>query len=346
MKLFPFSTIRVWNKALLFGLFFVSPLISQPAYAVDDYMYEDEIEYALAERSKKERQELGSNQISANTGSDNPTPNGRKTTFEDPRFSGVFKIDFKTQYISFGVVLQDEGVSIQPMLALRYTFFDKILDKSEESFINNVTGFISSWNDISTNKDLSKPTSSYRYFTEADLVTGVSVTFNDRFNLTTSLTELNSPAYAFRPGAFLKAVLSMDDTGMYGDNFALKPQFLLIYEIPWEGQIGLQPDAFLFEPGLTPTYTFGADSSFPVTLSVPMRVGLGNKFYDGETYGFFSIGPEFTLPIPSLSTETIKTYANIGYTYINLGETTQYFILNEDKSSHKHVATFGLTTTF
>ena len=346
MKLFLTSTIPAWNKALLFGLLLVSPLICQPAHAADDYMYEDEIEYALAERSKIERQDLKSNLLSANTGPDNPTPEGQKTTFADPRFSGVFKIDFKTQYISFGVVLQDEGVSIQPMLALRYTFFDKVLDNAEESFVNNVTGFISSWNDISTNKDLSRPTSPYRYFTEADLVAGVSVTFNDRFNLTTSLTELNSPADAFRPGAFLKAVLSMDDTGMYGDNFALKPQFLLIYEIPWEGQIGLQPDAFLFEPGLTPTYTFGADSDFPVTLSVPMRVGLGNKFYDGETYGFFSVGPEVTLPIPMLSTGAIRTYANIGYTYINLGETTQEFILNEDKSSHKHVATFGLTTTF
>ena len=80
------------------------------------------------------------------------------------------------------------------MLALRYTFFDKNLDKSEDSFINNVTGFISSWNDISTNQDLSSPNSPYPYFTEADLVTGVSVTFSDRFNLTTSLTELNSPA--------------------------------------------------------------------------------------------------------------------------------------------------------
>ena len=114
------------------------------------------------------------------------------------------------------------------MLALRYTFFDKALDNSEDSFVNNVTGFSSSWNDISTNKDLSSPTSPYRYYTEADLVTGVSVTFKDRFNLTTSLTELHSPAGAFGPGAFLKAVLSMDDTGVLAKDFALKPQFLLI----------------------------------------------------------------------------------------------------------------------
>lgn len=346
MKSFPSLTGRAWNRALMVSLLLaISPLTSQPAYA-NDYMYEDEIEYALAERSKKERLDLKSTHLSANPGSDDPTPKGQKTTFSDPRFSGVFKLDFKSQYISFGVVLQDEGLTIQPMLALRYTFFDKALDNSDESSINNVTGFISSWNDISTNTDLSSPTSPYRNYTEADLVTGVSVTFNDRFNLTTSLTELHSPAGGFGPGAFLKAVLSMDDTGMIAENFALKPQFLLIYEIPWVSQIGLQPDAFLFEPGLTPTYTFGAGSDFPVTLSLPLRVGLGNKFYDGEDYGFFSVGPEVSVPISGLSTETIKTYANIGYTYINLGATTRSFILNGDGSSHKHVYNFGLMTTF
>jgi hypothetical protein len=345
MKLFPSLVGQAWQQALMLSLLLASPLTSQPAHA-DDYMYEDEIEYALAERSKKERLDLESTHLSANSGSDDPTPSGRKTTFADPRFSGVFKLDFKSQYISFGIVLQDEGVTIQPMLALRYTFFDKALDNSEDSFVNNVTGFISSWNDISTNKDLSSPTSPYRYYTEADLVTGVSVTFKDRFNLTTSLTELHSPAGAFGPGAFLKAVLSMDDTGILAKDFALKPQFLLIYEIPWESQIGLQPDAFLFEPGITPTYTFGSDTNFPVTLAVPMRVGLGNKFYDGNDYGFFSVGPEFTVPISGLSSQTIKTYASIGYTYINLGPTTTDFILNGDGSSNKHVYNFGLTTTF
>lgn len=346
MKLLPSLSGRAWKQALMLSLLLSSPLTSQSAHADDYYMYEDEIEYALAERSEKERQDLASTRISANPESDDPTPAGQKTTFADPRFSGVFKLDFKSQYISFGVVLQDEGLTIQPMLALRYTFFDKALDNSENSFVNNVTGFISSWNDISNNKDLSSPTSPYRYYTEADLVTGVSATFKDRFNLTTSLTELHSPAGAFGPGAFLKAVLSMDDTGMIAENFALKPQFLLIYEIPWVSQIGLQPDAFLFEPGLTPTYTFGAGSNFPVTLSLPLRVGIGNKFYDGEDYGFFSVGPEVTVPIAGLSTETIKTYANVGYTYINLGATTRSFILNDDGSSHKHVYNFGLMTTF
>jgi hypothetical protein len=58
------------------------------------------------------------------------------------------------------------------------------------------------------------------------------------------------------------------------------------------------------------------------------------------------VGPEFTVPISGLSSQTIKTYASIGYTYINLGPATTDFILNGDGSSNKHVYNFGLTTTF
>ena len=308
-------------------------------------MYDDEIQYALAERAEEERRDLKQNPNLNIAAAESDIPK-QLTTFADPRFSGAFKVDFKSQYISYGVVLQDEDLTIQPMLALRYTFYDTRIDHNKLSNINNITGFISSWNDFSTNEDLSSPTSPYRNFTESDLVAGVSLTFEDRFNLTTSITALDSPAGAFAPAAFVKAVLSMDDTGMMAENFALKPQLLFIYEIPWEAQIGLQPDAFLFEPGLTPTYTFGADSNLPVTLSLPLRVGLGNKYYDGETYGFFSVGPQFTIPLMALSSNTIKTYVDFGYKYINLGETTTDFILNGNKSSHKHVVNLGLLTTF
>ena len=325
--------------------FFALSLLPPVQVRADSYMYDDEIEYALAERAEEERRDLKQNPSSNIAAAETDVPK-QLTTFADPRFSGAFKVDFKSQYISYGVVLQDEDITIQPMLALRYTFYDNRIDSKKLSNINNITGFISNWNDFSTNNDLSSPTSSYSNFTESDLLAGLSLTFEDRFNLTTSITALNSPAGAYAPAAFVKAVLSMDDTGMIAENFALKPQLLFIYEIPWEAQIGLQPDAFLFEPGLTPTYTFGANSDLPVTLSLPMRVGLGNQYYDGETYGFFSVGPQFTIPLTALSSNSIRTYLDFGYTYINLGGTTTDFILNADKSSNKHVVNLGLLTTF
>jgi hypothetical protein len=343
------NTQSIYNISRMFKLscfsFLALSLLPLVEVRADSYIYDDEIEYALAERAEAERRDLKQSPSSNIAAAESDVPK-QLTTFADPRFSGAFKLDFKSQYISFGVVLQDEGLTIQPMLALRYTFYDDKIDSNKLSYFNNITGFISSWNDFSTNEDLSSSTYPYRNFTEADLVAGISLTFEDRFNLTTSFTALESPAGAFAPGAFVKAVLSMDDTGMMAENFAIKPRLLLIYEIPWEAQIGLQPEAFLFEPGVTPTYTFGADSDLPISLSLPMRAGLGNKFYDGKTYGFFSVGPQFTAPLMSLSSNTIKTYVDFGYTYTNLGKTTRDFILNENKSSHKHVVNLGLLTTF
>ena len=50
MKLLSPSTGKLWKRVLFLSLLLATPLTSQPAQA-DDYMYEDEIEYALAERS-------------------------------------------------------------------------------------------------------------------------------------------------------------------------------------------------------------------------------------------------------------------------------------------------------
>lgn len=275
-----------------------------------------------------------------------PDSAAKAASDRDPRFSGIYALDLKSDYISYGVVIQDQGATIQSLLSLRYSLFDKVLDGQPESFVNNITGFISTWADFSTDKNLSSPNSSYRNFTELDLITGVSFTFADRYNITTLATAYNSPAGAYGQGAYLKAELSYNDRGLIGKNFALLPQLTLLYTIPWDSNLGLNPDALLVEPGITPSYTFGADTTFPVTLGLPMRVGLGNKFYDGETYGFFSIGPQVTLPINALSKDNVRTFVTLGYTYINLGSTATDFILNSDNGSNKHLFNLGVGVTF
>lgn len=264
----------------------------------------------------------------------------------DPRFSGIAAVDLKSDYISYGVVIQDQGATIQNLVSLRYSIFDKVLDNQPESKVNNVTGFVSAWADFSTSDNLSSPSSSYKNFTELDLITGVSVTFADRYNLTALATTYNSPAGAFGQGAYLKTEFSYNDTGLLAKNFGIRPQLTLLYTIPWDSNLGLNPDALLVEPGISPSYTFGASSSFPVTLSLPMRVGLGNKFYDGETYGFFSVGPQVTFPINALSDDNVRTFVTLGYTYINLGKTTTDFVLNSNNSSNKHLFNLGIGVSF
>ncbi len=54
--------------------------------------------------------------------------------------------------------------------------------------------------------------------------------------------------------------------------------------------------------GLAPGYTFYAESSFPVSISVPMTFGFSLKDYytvngENQTFGFFSFGPLITMPL-------------------------------------------------
>jgi hypothetical protein len=63
--------------------------------------------------------------------------------------------------------------------------------------------------------------------------------------------------------------------------------------------------------GLAPAYTFFSDSPVPLTVSLPMTVGLSLKDYytvnsDDQTFGYFSGGPLFTLPMKFIP----ATYGN------------------------------------
>ncbi|MCP9926696.1 hypothetical protein [Cyanobium sp. CH-040] len=335
------------QKAALKGISAVILATALPAEANDIYM--DQIEYDLAEKWKRERQQARQQQSQPGAAPKPESDNAKNTATDessDQRFSGLIKVDLLSDYISYGVTIQEEGATIQTLVSLRYSFFDKAIDNRPESFVNNVTGFISQWNDFSTSDNLSSPTSSFKNFTELDLIAGLSITMADRLNFTASATTYTSPADAFGQGAYIKADIAYNDLGQTAKNFGLMPRITLLYTIPWDSTLGLQSDSVLFEPGLTPTYIFQPESSLPVTLSLPLRVGLGNKFYDGSTYGFFSVGPQLTIPIKALSNETFSAFATLGYTYINLGPTTTDFILNTDKESNKHVFNFGIGASF
>ena len=326
--------------ALLLAMVSCSPaVLASSLPARDEDIYTDQVQLDLAELQQQQSVTFARDASAGSRGQGEGVVPAE--TLIKSRFSGTLNVDFRSQYIAYGIVLQPDGISTQPYLNLRYSLYD---GKSDKDFFNNVTVFVTSWNDFSTNTNLSRPTSSFRNFTEADLIGGFSVSFAKRFNFAFSVTQLISPASAWSIGAFTKGVLSYDDTNQIASNFGLRPQLSLIYELPWYAQIGLQPNAFMLEPGITPNYTFNSKSIAPINISLPMRIGLGSKFYNGSTYGFFSIGPQVTWKLPFLSSSTYNTNLNLGYTFYNLGPTTTDFAPNGNSS--QHVVNLGLGVNF
>lgn len=231
-------------------------------------------------------------------------------------FFGSLSVTFLNQYNARGIIVQDRGVTIQPFLSLGARLYQG------DGIINEVSLLAQWWNDISTNTRVSAPGSQAPYWTETDIIGGLSVRFLDRFTISSIFNQFLTPAGGYNQGRFINTVVSYDDAGQLIPNFAFRPQFTFLAELPDIGQAGLQPDAWYYEPGLTPNYTLFAKSDYPVNIALPLRLGLGTKFYNGTPYGFFSVGPQITVPLAFISSAAARWNLTAGYQYYNLGSTT------------------------
>jgi hypothetical protein len=107
--------------------------------------------------------------------------------------------------------------------------------------------------------------------------------------------------------------------------------------------------------GVNPSLTFGAESAYPVTLTIPVAVGLGfDGFYkdrsgNDETFGFFRIGASAGIPLTFMNEAGYGTWsATGGVTYWAYGDGVKDF--NEDGAGGDDdgivVATLGAQCNF
>jgi len=316
---------------------------AKSAQAADGISEEDQeyVELEKAERFFSQQRQIASDATEFKQPSSTVPAPAPAAISKDPAFSGTLAYQAFSQYNSYGVVIQNQGISNQPFLNLRYRIHE---DKRESAFLNNATIFLTSWSDISTNTRLSNPTSPYRYFTETDLIVGLSLIMAKRINATFNLVSYVSPAGAYGFGSWARGTFVYDDSKLLHPTIALKPQISLVYTLPGSSSISLLPTSFLIEPGITPTINIWGNTNHPATLSFPIRVGLGSRFYNGNTYGFTSFGPQFSVRLPALSGKSFSTNLGLGYLYYNLGPTTTQFSPN--KQSQQNVFNLGLYVNF
>lgn len=98
-----------------------------------------------------------------------------------------------------------------------------------------------------------------------------------------------------------------------------------------------------YEIGIAPAHTFG-----PVTLTVPLTVGLGDsKFYGGDTYGYFSAGANLSVPLSFIPAGFGKWTASSGVTFYNQGTNAAAAsapgINNGDKTQWVFSGSIGMT---
>jgi hypothetical protein len=290
-------------------------------------------------------------QVQPGTGAESPKPeNGLDV-------HGLVGVDFPTEYISRGLVLEDQGFIAQPYMELDFTLF-----QNKDATLSKAIGFAGIWNSLHsqhTDAGLAtadpdtgdRPPTTTDMWYEFDWYVGFAFDIAD-FNLNLSYWEFISPNQGFGTSKNLQAKLSYNDTKLWNHGkdtgFALKPYGIVFVET--DGKAGSGSDEGVYiELGIEPTvYTLAASSTYPVALSVPVKIGLGfSDFYeDDDALGFISGGLKASVPLAFMGTRYGAWSATAGVYYYYYGEGVDDFNKGTGDGDDDIVGTLGVSFTF
>lgn len=250
--------------------------------------------------------------------------------------TGDLGVTVVSEYISRGLVLENEGFIAQPYLDIYFKLYEG------DGFINKVSFALGLWSSLHSHEQPPGGGTTDAWY-EFDYTLGLSVQFAKRFTGTLSYFEFDSPADAFNTARSVNFNLAFDDTDFLGA-FALHPHVAVLWEIPAPGFAGLDEDGFYYEVGIAPSHTYGA-----LTVTVPVNVGFGsNGFYAGDAYGYTSAGINLSTPLSFIPEKWGAWTVSAGYTYFNLGDNLQAFskATQGDGDSNQHVFSGSVGLTF
>jgi hypothetical protein len=236
--------------------------------------------------------------------------------------TGDFGVTFTSEYISRGIVQekQTKGVIAQPYLDLYFKLY------TGTGFIDAVSAQLSFWSDIGSNHDTATATAGAQDWYEFDWDPGISVTFAQKFTLLVQYFEFDYPSSAQSTARSINATLTYDDSSLLGA-FAMHPHATVLWElgsVPG-GFAGLKGHGWYYELGVAPSYTFLPKSTYPITVALPTTVGLGDQsgFYQGNTFGYFSVGPSVSVPLAFIPSGYGSWTLTAAYTYYYEGTTVR-----------------------
>jgi len=182
---------------------------------------------------------------------------------------------------------------------------------------------------------------------ESDFYTKLGWTFFEDFSSAITYTAYMSPNDSFGTVQELAFSLGYNDSKLLGP-FALNPSVLVAFELKGQADAGRHRGVYL-QTGITPGYTFNAKGTYPVTLTVPLLVGLSlSDYYEfgtgkDDTFGFLQVGVGVSVPLAfipaSFGSWTIKGSVNM----LHLGDNLKA-VNNNDGT--EVIGTIGLAFTY
>ncbi len=227
-----------------------------------------------------------------------PTSAGEDSRPNTGRVSLGLGADWASAYYFRGIAgVQNGGSNVQPYAEIGIKLLDNVGPLSSLVFAPGI------WNNFQYGDEgrLVEP-SDPRFWFESDLYLKLSGTWWDILTTGITYTYYTSPNDSFETYADVGLSFGLNDAKWLGA-FALNPSLLLAFETKGEALVSDDGDKGIYMGiGLAPGYTFFEDSSYPLSVSLPLTFGFSVKDYytvngKNDTFGYFSGGPLFTVPL-------------------------------------------------
>jgi hypothetical protein len=153
------------------------------------------------------------------------------------------------------------------------------------------------------------------------------------------------PNGAFPTVQELDAIFSLDDKDWLG-TFALYPTLTIAGELD---NTALGPnEGVYFELGVKPSFTIVDSETYPVSLSVPLTIGLGHDYFevsdsDDDAFGYARGGLIFGVPLAFIPEDWGSWIATAGASLYTFGDNLQEANLDDDPWV---VGTWGVSVTY
>lgn len=248
------------------------------------------------------------------------------------RVSLSLGFDITSAYYFRGVPQENQGFIIQPYAEVGFNLYKG----NDGDTVNSLDFAVGIWNSFhsgpsGTGGHMGEPEAWY----EADLYAGFSATVFDKWTAGVTYTAFTGPNDAFNTIEEIAVSLAYDDSEYLGD-FALSPYVLFAFEIDDEadagnsafGVSGTRKGVYL-ETGIAPSFTIVESKEFPITLTVPVVVGLSldNYYEDGNAgdncFGFVDVGLDFSVPLSFIPGDFGQWTLTAGPHFIYIGQNCQ-----------------------
>jgi len=214
------------------------------------------------------------------------------------RVSGTLSFDYYTHFVLYGYDVWDGGDSwgdgtFNPMISVNIALTD------------NMNVFTGAWADVNDNA----PSAIGGELQEVDSWLGVDYTI-DKFTFSVTYQYWN---YSSTTEHVLDFGIAFDDSEYLGD-WAMNPS-LTIHRTS-DAQNGGGDEGWAYVFGFGPGFTFNEGGDYPVSLSIPVKIGFGDgDFYYDSGFAFASIGAQVSIPLSFIDESYGSWSFNAGLTY-------------------------------